>query len=115
MLITVQLPNGTASLAVADNTLVFDGFDFKTPSELKYAELYSLPVAAQSVPYKDVPEQVLLTAVRIRALVTNVDATSEPTTDPSLEAVPDPSNGQCVCGLTCNGTELRFAVVQLEN
>lgn len=116
MLITVLLPSGsTASLDVGENTLVFDGSKYAEPLHLKYVELYALPVSAQSMPYKEVPAQTLSTAVRIRALVTALDLTEEPDTDPSLMAAPDPSGGQCICGLTCNGTELRFVVVQLEN
>lgn len=116
MLITVTMPDGSsATLAVGANTLVFDGQTFLEPQLLTYAELYGLPVSAQSVPYKEIPAQVLSTAVRIRAKVLGVDPTDEPVTDPKLVTQPDPTNGQCICGLTCNGTELRFAVVQLEN
>lgn len=116
MFITLLMPNGsTASLGVADNTLVFDGSEFIRPADLKYAMLYALPVSARSVPYKDLDAQTLSAAVRIRALVQGVDPTETLVTDPSLVAEPDPVEGQCICGLTCNGTELRFAVVQLEN
>ena len=116
MLITVQLPTGVAAqLAVAANTLVFDGEIFMEASAMKYVELYGIAVAAQSMPYKAFPSQVLSIAQRIRARVLSIDATDEPTTDPSLVSQPDPSEGQCICGLTCTGTELRFVVVQLEN
>lgn len=115
MLITAQLPAGGAAVfGVADGTLVFDGSEFVKPQSLTYAELYGVPVNAQSMPYKELPAQVLSAAVKIRARVLNVDPTEAPT-DPTLVTVADPLGGECICGLTCNGTELRFVVVQLEN
>lgn len=115
MLITVQLPTGdTAILGTGDGMLVFDGSEFVSPQSLKYVELYGVPVSAYSTPYKEVPAQVLSTATRIRALVLGTDPTAAPL-DPSIVSAMDPSGGQCICGLTCNGTELRFVAVQLEN
>lgn len=116
MLITVMLPSGgTASLGIGDDVLVFNGQEFKDPKNLRYVELYGLPVNAKSMPFEGFPSQTLSAAVRIRAKVISIDADTVADTDPSLVTRTDPSGGQCICGLTCNGTDIRFAVVQLEN
>lgn len=112
MLITVLTPSGNqVNLAIADNTLVFDGLEFKEPQDLKYVELYGVPVEASTVPYKELPQQTLMTAVRIKAIVLGTDPTEASLTDPQVVSVSDPSMGQCICGLTCAGTDLRFVTV----
>ena len=117
MLITALLPDGrSVQLGVAENTLVFDGLSFANPSDVSWIELYTIPVSAMSMPYKDVLSQALTAEVRIRASVLEIDNTVVPVTDPSVVASLDPSNGECICGITCNGTDIRFANVHyLEN
>lgn len=114
MIITALMPGGgSASLGVAENTLVYDGQEFLSPDKVKYLELYTLPVQALSAKYRT-PQEFLHAAVRIRALVINRDPTVVPDTDPSVVAEVDPSGGQCICGITCQGTDLRFVIVTVE-
>lgn len=114
MIIRAQMPDGSiAVLDVADNTLVYDGQEFKAPSSLKYVEVYALPVEALTTNYKEVVESIQ-TYASTKALVINVDPTSVPDSDPLLTTALDPSGGQCVCGLTCTGTDIRFVVVTVE-
>lgn len=115
MIITVLMPgNHKAILDVADGFLVFDGQYFVEPYYSSYVELYTLPVYALSLEYRDQLPVALQASVRIRALVINKDPTQVPDTDPSLVVELDPASGQCVCGLTCNGTDLRFVTVYPE-
>jgi hypothetical protein len=114
MRITVQMPVGTATLDVADNVLVFNGEAYVQPSQALYLDLYTLPVAAVSAPILGL-SQALSALVSIRAKVLSLDPTIVPYTDPSIVQAPDPSGGMCVCGVTCSGTDIRFAVVQQEN
>ncbi len=115
MIITVLLPSGDKALMdVADNVLVYDGSEFTVPTVNKYVMLYTLAVSALSAPYKDTV-LALQTAVQIRAMVTAIDQSSVPDTDPSLVSTPDPSEGLCICGITCAGTDLTFVAVTIDN
>jgi hypothetical protein len=104
----------TVTLDVADNYLVFNGNEFVNPSYLSYIELYTMPIAALSAEHRDIVVG-LQADVKIKALVISKSSVSVPVTDPSVVAEPDPANGECICGLTCNGTSLRFVTVTPEN
>lgn len=112
--LTVQLINGTGMLNVADTDLVFNGQDFVPARDALYCGLYTVSVDALSLPYKDIAAQMLTTQVILKAAVVNYSALAEPVTDPTVIAEADPSGGQCVCGVTCNGTRLSFVIVQQE-
>lgn len=114
MRITVQLPTGTATLDVADDVLVFNGEAYVQPKHAMYLELYSLPVNALSKPMQGLAD-MLHTQVSIKAKVVGIDPVVVPVSDPSVIQVPDPAEGMCICGITCAGTDIRFAVVQPEN
>lgn len=115
MIITALLPGGTqVELTIAPDTLVYNGDVFVNPSYLTYIELYTIPVDALTLPFREQQEMALQTSVRIKALVISRNSTVVPTTDPAVVAVPDPSLGQCICGLTCTGTDLRFVTVTVE-
>lgn len=116
MILTLLMPNmRTATMDVADGVLVFNGDEFVRAAHLQYAELYIAPVEALSLNYKGLPALQLLTSVRYLARVIGSNPTQVIETDPQLVAVPDPSNGMCVCGITCQGTELQFVTVHTEN
>jgi hypothetical protein len=114
MIITVQLPNGTATLGVAEDLLVFDGEQFVDPTNAAYLELFSIPVEALSSGFSSLAV-TLSAAVRLRANVLGLDPTVVPVTDPSVVIAVDPSDGKCICGITCAGTNLRFVIVKPEN
>lgn len=114
MIITALMPgNVQIALDVADGFLVFDGREFVNPQYLSYIELYTLPVTALSAEHRNIT-LALETSVRIRALVISKNSTSVPVTDPAVIAEPDPTGGECICGLTCKGTDLRFVTVTTE-
>lgn len=114
MIITVQMPTGTATLGVAEGLLVFDGEQFVEPAHAAYLELFAIPVEALSAGFMSLAV-TLSAAVKIKAVVIGVDPTVVPVTDPSVVVAIDPTDGQCVCGITCSGTDIRFAVVKPEN
>lgn len=113
MILTVLMPDQSqVNVTVADDTLVFDGMDFLEPERIKYVVLYKMPVAAVSLPFDDIASVLLSASVRIRALVLNRFLNPYVGTDPKVVVVPKPVEGdQCVCFVTCKGTELRFVQV----
>jgi hypothetical protein len=110
----VTLPNATqVVLKVADNTLVFDGHDFVEPSEAEYVMLYSVDVAALSLPFVEA-SITMTTKAYIKAGIVAYDAISVTPTSTSVVAEPDPSLGQCICFVTCTGTVLRYVRVIID-
>jgi len=114
-ILTVQLVDGQGTLNVADNTLVYNGKAFVDPSDAFFVALYAMPIDALSLPFETLPAQTLVTQQAQLAWVLSYLATAEPTTDPSLVVQPDPANGQCVCGVTCQGTQLSYVKVTTES
>lgn len=116
MILTILLPDGTnATVDIAVDTLVYDGSGFVQPADAQYVALYSLPVDAVTLPYKDIDALPISAAVTIRAFVISRDPTIVDPTSPDVIVAPDPSFGTCICGITCQGTEIRYIVVQPED
>jgi len=109
-ILVVELPNGTQStLRIADNTLVYDGSRFVEPIDAKYVSLYDVPVG---VPIGfGISQQVAQTASYISAAVVAFNPVSVIATDANVQAEPDPSNGLCICFITCKGTWISFVQV----
>lgn len=118
MLITVLLPSGKqAQLQIADTDLIYDGQQFVAPQLAHYVELYTVPVTALSLPFNAQGlTNVLTTTVRWVVLVLGSEPLANAVTDPSAVIAPNPNpSGDCVCFVTCAGTELRFIRVIAEN
>jgi hypothetical protein len=112
-IITALLPNGSqVHLDIADNTLVYNGAMFDEPQDAPYVKLFQVPVNAISLPFEGQSQQ-LITDASVYAKVLSYDLTSRPSTDPSVDAQPDPSGGTCLCFLTCQGTWLSYVQVTL--
>lgn len=113
MILTVLLPDGSqAELAIADATLVYDGQQFLNPENAYYVALYSVPVEAVSTEYRGFTED--LTAYQSwKCSVVNRDPQTVVDTDPRAIVQPDPALGECICGITCQGTEIRYAQVHI--
>lgn len=116
MLITVLMPDGrVVDLQVADTDLIYNGQGFVAPKDAEYVELYSVPTQALTVPFN---AQHLITQLstqtHIVARVLGYDLIASAVTSPEIVAAVGPSDGQCVCFVTCSGTELRFIKVQVE-
>lgn len=115
MLIDLILPNGPVSdVPVADDALIFTGSEFRTPKVGNYMMLLSVPVHAQTIPFSEVSTAFLIADYKYLALITAVNPVPETTTDPQVVSAVDPSNGVCICGITCIGTELQYVKVTNE-
>src|SRR5882672_828619 len=110
--LVLMLPNGNQSaLTVADNTLVFDGAEFVQPIKAKYVMLYIVPVNAVSLPFNEVSSIAIQVSSYTKAAVIAFNPVSIPITDSSIEAFPDPSMGQCIVAITCQGTKITYVQV----
>ncbi len=108
----VQLPDQTqALLSVAADTLVYDGQYFVQPSAAKYVALYSVPIAATTLPFGGLESNLAYVASQIKAGVLNYNPVEQLDSDPSLVIEPDPSLGICVCFITCKGTFFSYVQV----
>jgi hypothetical protein len=111
MILTALMPDqSTVGVDVPDGQLIYDGRSFMWPLDAQWVALYTVPTEAESADYKDVV-LALATNQYIRAKVMHPPPTStlDPTISPKVQ--PDPANGECVCGITCAGTNIRFAKV----
>lgn len=110
--LVVMLPaSSQVALTVADNTLVYDGTKFVQPYEAKYVMLYTVPVSALSLPFNEVNPMSLQSSASAQCIVVAFNPVSTPNTDPSIEAFPDPSMGQCIVAITCHGTKITYVQV----
>lgn len=115
MILIVLMPDQRqVQINVADDVLIFDGTDFVDPARIKYVSLYSIPVESMSVPFDGLASQRLMTAAHVIALVVNRFAYTGLPNSPKLETVAVPNEGQCICLVTCKGTDLSFVNVHTE-
>ena len=113
MLITVLMPDQTRmQLEVAPSDLVFDGTGFVPPSKANYVMIYQVPTSAMSLAFDGIAVQTLLSATAVQAQILDRTDDAATQTDPTVVAVPDPSDGDCVCLVNCSGTQLGFVSVQ---
>ncbi len=103
-------------LKVDDGYLVFDGQEFVYPQDAKYVMLVTQPTnvvynTPTPVEYDQFVQYVQLT-MRNKwvAKVISWSATT-PTGDPDVVEASDPLDGECLCGITCLGTNLSYVRV----
>ncbi len=112
MLISLKLPDGVLTdVEVADDILVYNGSDFVKIADAKYVVLYHVPVSAYTQPFRDLATSLIVASYYVRALVLSKAAHVVTTTDPLLVTAADPSQGQCLCFITCNGTDLSYVKI----
>jgi len=115
MILTILMPDQShAQIQVADTDLVLDGQgQFVEPRFAKYVALFHQPVDALSLPYDGLETRVMQAEVRVSAKVLDQAAYPAAETSPLIvtQPVPADTDGQCVCFVTCSGTELRFVQV----
>lgn len=101
-------------LAIADNALLFDGKQFVKPSEARYVWLIQTDVAVFDspgpLPVDEWQQRLSLTMENgFQCEIIGVGGPVIPGDD--VVSIPDPNNGECLCGVTCLGTEVQFVVV----
>lgn len=112
MLISLKLPDGELTgVEVADDVLVYNGSEFVNIKDAKYVVLYHVPVSAYTQPFRDLATSLIVANYYVRALVTSKVESPVTTTDPLLVSVADPSGGECICFVTCNGTNLSYVKI----
>lgn len=105
-------------LNVPPNSLVFDGQNFVRPSDVQQVALVTtVPVGPVTVP-GPWPETNTLQQAALSWLNTWIckvaDRGSQTTGVSDVVSVSDPNNGQCVCGVTCEGTDLQYVQVLVD-
>lgn len=101
----------TAVVTVADDTLVYNGHSFVQPRDAKYVELHLVDVAAKSLVFGSIAQASLDARYTNLARVLSVDDQTGEATTPSLTSSTDPSEGICICLVTCKGTALTYVQV----
>jgi hypothetical protein len=102
-------------LAIEDDALLFDGFQFVPPAQAKFVWLIASTDTtfwnAAQLPINEWQSRVSL--IQQSGYICEViDSTGIVIPDPpEVIAIPDPNNGECVCGVTCLGTDLQYVIV----
>lgn len=101
-------------LAIPDNSLLFDGTQFVRPADAKWVWLTATTEAVflspAPLPINEFEHRVELT--QEQGYVCQVIGTGITIADPpEVIAIPDPNDGECVCGVTCSGTDLQYVTV----
>lgn len=110
-ILTAVMPNQTrVQLAVAEGALVFDGSNFVEPARARQVALLNTQETPAVVAIKGVPAMLGFKGT-VLAGVVGYDPMSEPSTDSALVSATDPSNGLCICGITCKGTNVAYVQV----
>lgn len=100
-------------VSLPDNALVFDGSSFVSPSDAKYIQLATVtPItySSQHYPVEEKYNNLLVTQQNI--FVCKVLGTVEATSKTAAVTVTDPTNGVCICGITCTGTQISAIITQ---
>lgn len=102
-------------LGIAANSLVFDGFQFVRPQDAEFVQIVeTVSTGAQAVPppwpQTQTLDQVTLTWTN-SWLCKVIDDQETPIADRDIVAIPDPNNGACICGISCQGTDLQYMQV----
>jgi hypothetical protein len=116
MIINAMTVTGTAQLQVDSGSLVWDGTSFVDPTEATYVMLVTVvptlispniyPVTVQA----PIPSGLTVTGTYL-CVVTSIDPAI--TSGNTVVAVADPLNGQCLCGITCTGTQIATPAVTI--
>ena len=116
MIITAWYMNRKVLLGVTPNMLVFDGSSWVTPGTAKWIALRYYGTATSEP--REYPVQYPSTQPDLTwrnywvCRVLSVDPNGIMPTD-VLEVV-DPNNGECLCGVTCEGTEYKDIKIYTE-
>ena len=102
-------------LGVGPNALIFDGVQFVPPADVKFvAIVQTVTVGPETVPVPwpetQTIEQTALTWINM--WICQVISTGGPAiSDRDVVSITDPANGVCICGVTCQGTDIQYVTV----
>lgn len=112
MLISLMMPTGEIEdVEIADDVLVYNGSEFVRAADATYLVLYHVPVSAYTQPFRDLATSLIVSSYYVRAFITNKVAQTVAVSDPTAITASDPSQGQCLCFVTCNGTDLSYVKI----
>lgn len=107
----VDPEGGELVVAIEDDALVFDGYKYVRPEHASYATVYEGPILSPTREFYISPMNVY-TSFERRLRVLNVEPAGVGPFDPlDVVTAVDPSDGECICLLTCRGTQLSYVVV----
>lgn len=101
---------------VPDDTLIMDGdYNFLTPDRIQTVAIAAPGIQFNFKPHLP-PSRAAFIAMNINVLYVYRVINTEPQSsveypNPNVIEAIDPTNGQCLCGITCLGTELAFVKV----
>jgi hypothetical protein len=109
---TVRIGNQQLTLDVPSGELVlYDGV-FVDPSTAPAITLAAVDVDASFTPFgKTTAEPLTIKQQRQVAICSAEDIPDSEVQPSPIVIAPDPSDGECICGITCAGTNLRYVQV----
>jgi len=99
----------------SSDVLVFDGNQFVRPQDADYVMLVTVQNVTGDIPGDLYPESNDVNQISAtwnnRFLCKVIGVTSAAVVGTDVETIVDPNNGQCVCGISCAGTDLQYIQV----
>lgn len=108
----VRLPNveDIQFLDVRNDELVYDGREFREPEKTQFVSLHESPSVGDTMPF---PESVhCMVTGYLRLSVLDREQVQAGSSDPRLILAEDPTDGICICGITCDGVRLSYVKIQ---
>jgi hypothetical protein len=104
-------------LGIQANALVFDGQNFVRPEDTEYVAIVeTVSVGPETVPQfwpvtRTIEQEALTWTNTWLCKIIALNQESVIAID--VQAVNDPNNGDCLCGIFCDGVDLQYAQVYL--
>lgn len=108
----IETPSGRAVLDVPADHLILSGQDWVLPGSADYITVRAAPVAYTYKPWRLTSLAELEATQTVKAKVLNARVVSAVEHVLPVDLVADPTDGQCICGVTCLGPNLRYVQVK---
>lgn len=108
----VRLPNveEIQYLDVQTGELVYDGRDFQDPSKTQFVSLHEAYSEGDTIPFPESVHCIVTSYLRLNVI--DRVAVANSSSDPRLILAEDPTNGECICGITCDGIRLAYVEIR---